>query len=193
MIKENDLIQMMRNGEPVSMKDPNYLTVANLIAETWKKCEEINCVPHTCWELRDVIIEKLGIQMPKTSTIVQPFHIDMADGLQIGENVFINYNCSMMSCGGIIIEDDVQIGPNVMLVTTNHDFNHREWVLHKPIVIRKGAWIGGRSLILPGVTVGENAVVAGGAVVTKDVEPNTIVGGNPARVIKRLDIVRTGE
>ena len=93
----------------------------------------------------------------------------------------------MMSAGRIIIEDNVQIGPNVMLVTTNHDFNHREIVLHQPIVIKKNAWIGGRSMILPGVTIGENAVVAGGAVVTKDVEPNTIVGGNPAKVIKRLD------
>lgn len=185
---KKDIISMMRNGEPVNMNDPEYAAAATLIADTWKKCEEINCIPRTCWELHDVIIEKLGIQLPETSNIVQPFHIDMASGLEVGENVFINYNCSMMSCGGITIEDGVQIGPNVMLVTTNHDFAKREWVLHKPIVIKKGAWIGGRSLILPGVTVGENAVVAGGAVVTKDVEPNTIVGGNPAKVIKRLDI-----
>ena len=93
----------------------------------------------------------------------------------------------MMSAGRINIEDNVQIGPNVMLVTTNHDFNHREVVLRRPIVIKKSAWIGGRAMILPGVTIGENAVVAGGAVVTKDVEPNTIVGGNPAKAIKRLD------
>ena len=73
-----------------------------------------------------------------------------------------------------------------MLVTTNHDFEQRDIVIHRPIIIKKGAWVGGRSLILPGVTIGENAVVAGGAVVTKDVEPNTIVGGNPAKVIKRL-------
>ena len=92
-----------------------------------------------------------------------------------------------MACGRIIIEDNVQIGPNTMIVTTNHDFTRREVVLHAPVTIKKGAWIGGRSLILPGVTIGENAVVAGGAVVTKDVEPNTIVGGNPAKVIKRLD------
>lgn len=183
---KKDIIKMMRNGEPVSMADPDYAAAAAVIAETWKKCEEINCVPRTFAELHDVIVEKLGIALPKTSNIVQPFHIDMASGLEIGENVFINYNCSMMSCGGIIIEDNVQIGPNVMLVTTNHDFTKREWVLHKPITIKKGAWIGGRSLILPGVTIGENAVVAGGAVVTKDVEPNTIVGGNPAKLIKRL-------
>lgn len=176
----------MRSGEPVSMADPDYAEAAALIAETWKRCEGINCTPRTFMELHDVIAEKLGIALSQTSHIVQPFHIDVAGGLEIGENVFINYNCSMMAAGGIQIEDNVQIGPNVMLVTTNHDFTQREWVTHKPIVIRKGACIGGRSLILPGIEIGENAVVAGGAVVTKDVEPNTVVGGNPAKVIKRL-------
>lgn len=180
-------IQKMLDGEPVSMTDPTYGEAGTLIAETWKKCEEINCVPRTFIELHDVIKEKLGIALPDNSNIVQPFHVDVAAGLQIGNNVFINYNCSMMAAGRIIIEDNVQIGPNAMIVTTNHDFNQREVVLHAPVIIKKGAWIGGRSLILPGVTVGENAVVAGGAVVTKDVEPNTIVGGNPAKVIKHLE------
>ncbi len=180
-------IQKMRDGDPVSMSDPTYAEAGALIAETWKKCEEINCTPRTFIELHDVIKEKLGINLPDSSNIVQPFHIDVAAGLEVGENVFINYNCSMMAAGRIIIEDGVQIGPNAMLVTTNHDFNQREVVLHAPITIKEGAWIGGRSLILPGVTIGENAVVAGGAVVTKDVEANTIVGGNPAKVIKRLE------
>lgn len=187
MEQQRNAIEIMRSGEPISMNDPAYAKAATLIVETWKTCEEINCVPRTCWELHDVIVEKLGIRLPETSNMVQPLHIDVASGLEVGENVFINYNCSMMAAGGIVIEDNVQIGPNVMLVTTNHDFSRRDIVTHKPITLRKGAWIGGRSLILPGVTVGENAVVAGGAVVTKDVEPNTIVGGNPAKVIKILE------
>ena len=184
---DKSAIQKMLDGEPVSMTDPTYSEAASLIAGTWKKCEEINCVPRTCFELHDVIKEKLGIDLPDSSNIVQPFHIDVAMGLTVGENVFINYNCSMMSAGRIEIEDNVQIGPNVMIVTTNHDFNQREVVLHQPVRIKRNAWIGGRALILPGVTIGENTVVAGGAVVTKDVEANTIVGGNPAKVIKRLD------
>lgn len=184
---EKSAVQKMLDNEPVSMSDPTYAEAGALIAETWKKCEEINCEPRTFVELHDVIKKKLGISLPDSSNIVQPFHIDIAAGLSVGENVFINYNCSMMAAGRIIIEDNVQIGPNAMIVTTNHDFNHREVVLHAPVTIKKNAWIGGRSLILPGVTIGENAVVAGGAVVTKDVEPNTIVGGNPAKVIKRLN------
>jgi acetyltransferase-like isoleucine patch superfamily enzyme len=187
MIKDKTAIQKMLDGEPVSMTDPTYGDAGILIAETWKKCEEINCVPRTFLELHDVLKEKLGIELPDNSNIVQPFHIDVVEGLNIGHNVFINYNCSMMAAGRIIIEDDVQIGPNAMIVTTNHDFNQREVVLHAPVTIKRGAWIGGRSLILPGVTIGENAVVAGGSVVTKDVKPNTIVGGNPAKVIKHLE------
>jgi acetyltransferase-like isoleucine patch superfamily enzyme len=187
MIKDKTAIQKMLDGEPVSMTDPTYGDAGILIAETWKKCEEINCVPRTFLELHDVLKEKLGIELPDNSNIVQPFHIDVVQGLNIGHNVFINYNCSMMAAGRIIIEDDVQIGPNAMIVTTNHDFNQREVVLHAPVTIKRGAWIGGRSLILPGVTIGENAVVAGGSVVTKDVKPNTIVGGNPAKVIKHLE------
>ena len=177
----------MLDGEPVSMSDPTYGEAAVLIGETWKKCEEINCTPHSYTEMNAILKEKLGIDLPASSFLVQPFHIDIAEGLKVGENCFINYNCSMMAAGRIILEDNVQIGPNAMIVTTNHDFNHREVVLHKPVVIKKNAWIGGRSLILPGVTVGENAVVAGGSVVTKDVPANTIVGGNPAKVIKHLD------
>ena len=92
-----------------------------------------------------------------------------------------------MSAGGITIEDNVQIGPEVTMVTTNHDFNDRYTLICKGIHIKKNVWIGARAVILPGVTIGENAVIAGGAVVTKDVEPNTVVGGNPAKVIKRLD------
>jgi acetyltransferase-like isoleucine patch superfamily enzyme len=187
MIKDKTAMQKMLDGEPLSMTDPTYGDAGILIAETWKKCEEINCVPRTFLELHDVLKEKLGIELPDNSNIVQPFHIDVVEGLNIGHNVFINYNCSMMAAGRIIIEDDVQIGPNAMIVTTNHDFNQREVVLHAPVTIKRGAWIGGRSLILPGVTIGENAVVAGGSVVTKDVKPNTIVGGNPAKVIKHLE------
>lgn len=187
MEEKNDILEKMLAGEAVSMADPDYLGAAAFIGESWKRCQEINCTPMDIAETRQAIIDKLHIDMPETSFIVQPFHIDNPKGLELGNNVFINYGSSLMACGRIIIEDNVQIGPNTMIVTTNHDFTRREVVLHAPVTIKKGAWIGGRSLILPGVTIGENAVVAGGAVVTKDVEPNTIVGGNPAKVIKRLD------
>ncbi|OON88411.1 hypothetical protein BXO88_01045 [Oribacterium sp. C9] len=95
----------------------------------------------------------------------------------------------MQDQGGIYIEDGALIGHHVVLATLNHELNeaHRHDLIAKPIHIGKNAWIGARSTILQGVTVGDNAVIAAGAVVTKDVPANSIVGGVPARLIKRID------
>ena len=95
--------------------------------------------------------------------------------------------CLMMSRGGITIDDDVMIAANVQLISNNHDLYDRQLLICKPVHICRNVWIGAGATILPGVTVGENAVVAAGAIVTKNVEPNTIVGGNPAKLIKHID------
>jgi acetyltransferase-like isoleucine patch superfamily enzyme len=93
-----------------------------------------------------------------------------------------------MDRGGITLEDEVLIGPKVNLITTNHPINpsERRATISNPIVIKKRAWIGAAATIMPGVTIGENSIVAAGAVVTKDVPANTIVGGVPAKVIKTI-------
>ena len=108
------------------------------------------------------------------------------DQVKIGNNVFIMPDCLMMSRGGITIEDNVMIAANAQLISNNHDLHDRHILICKPVCICRNAWIGAGATILPGVTVGENAVVAAGAVVTKDVAPNTIVGGNPAKFIKNV-------
>lgn len=102
----------------------------------------------------------------------------------IGENVVVMNNCLMMAAGHITIEDDVQIAANVQLITNNHDLYERQIITCKPVVLKRGCWIGAGATILPGVTVGENAVVAAASVVTKDVAAHTIVAGNPARFLK---------
>lgn len=103
-----------------------------------------------------------------------------------GRNVVIMSGCLMMSAGGITIEDDVQIAANVQLISNNHDLENRHIITCKPVHICRRAWIGAGATILPGVTVGENAVVGAGSVVTHDVEPNTIVAGNPAKLIRKI-------
>ncbi len=103
-----------------------------------------------------------------------------------GKNVMIMNNCLMMARGGITIDDGAMIAANAQLISNNHDLYDRQILLCKPVHICENAWIGAGATILPGVTVGKNAVVAAGAVVTKDVAPNTIVGGNPAKFIKNI-------
>lgn len=90
--------------------------------------------------------------------------------------------------GGITLEDDVLIGPKVSLITESHPLDpiERKSLLAKPVVVKRNAWIGAGAIILPGVTVGENAVVAAGSVVNKDVAANTVVAGVPAKVVKTL-------
>ena len=108
------------------------------------------------------------------------------DKVKLSDNVLIMNNCLMMGRGGITIEKGAMIAANVQLITNNHDLHDRRLLLCKPVRICTNAWIGAGATILPGVTVGENAVVAAGAVVTKDVAPYTIVGGNPAKFIKEI-------
>ena len=91
-----------------------------------------------------------------------------------------------MSAGGITIEDDVMVAANSQLISNNHDPEEHQILTCKPVVLKRNCWIGAGATILPGVTVGENAIVGAGSVVTKDVEPNTVVGGIPAKLIKRL-------
>lgn len=90
--------------------------------------------------------------------------------------------------GGITIEDNVLIGPKVNLITENHPLNpaDRKALITKPIIIKKNAWIGAAATILPGVTIGENSIIAAGAVVSKDVPDNVVAGGIPAKIIKTI-------
>lgn len=106
--------------------------------------------------------------------------------VKIGRNVIVMPGCLMMSAGGITIEDGAMIAANVQLISNNHDLYERQIITCKPVHIGKNAWIGAGATILPGVTVGDNAVVGAGSIVTKDVEANTIVAGNPARPIKHI-------
>lgn len=140
-------------------------------------------------EMRKRLSEIMGTQIDNSSTIFIPFHTNFGRHIKIGKNVFINHACSFLDMGGITIEDDVQIGPRVNLITENHpvDPSKRKHLDLKPVHIKRNVWIGAGVTILPGVTVGENSIVAAGAVVNKDVPANAIFGGVPAKMIKQLD------
>jgi acetyltransferase-like isoleucine patch superfamily enzyme len=139
-------------------------------------------------QIREQLSEIIGSKIDNSTTVFVPFHTNFGKHITIGKNVFINHGCSFLDIGGITIEDDVLIGPKVSLITENHprDPANRKSLDLAKIVIKKNAWIGAGATILPGVTIGENAIVAAGAVVTKDVFDNTIVGGVPAKLIKKI-------
>ena len=135
----------------------------------------------TIEEVRERLSEIIESKIDKSTTVFVPFYTNFGKHIKLGKNIFINHACTFLDLGGIRIEDDVQIGPKVNLITENHpvDPSKRKHLDLKSILIKRNAWIGAGATILPGVTVGENSVVAAGAVVNKDVPANTVVGGIP--------------
>jgi acetyltransferase-like isoleucine patch superfamily enzyme len=139
-------------------------------------------------EIRALFSELIGKKVDESFLLIPPFYTAGGDEIRIGHNVFVNQNCTFYDLGGLDIADDVMIGPNVSIITTGHPLepSQRRSTIGKPIVIERNVWIAAGATIIGGVTVGENAVVAAGSVVTRDVPPNTLVGGNPARVIRSI-------
>jgi acetyltransferase-like isoleucine patch superfamily enzyme len=140
-------------------------------------------------EIRAVFSGLIGRKVDDSFSLIPPFYTTGGEDIRVGRNVFINQNCTMYDLGGIDIADDVMIGPNVSLITSSHPIEpsrRRDGVIAKPIVIGRNVWIAAGVTVIGGVTIGENAVVAAGSVVTRDVPPNTLAGGNPARVIRSI-------
>jgi len=140
-------------------------------------------------EVRALFSELIGKKVDERFVLIPPFYTAGGVDISVGRNVFVNQNCTFYDLGGLDIGDDVMIGPNVGIITTGHPIEpsrRRDGVTAKPIVIERNVWIGAGATIIGGVTVGENSVVGAGSVVTHDVPPNTLVGGNPAKVIRSI-------
>lgn len=149
-------------------------------------CFKINhTMPYT--EEYDALVKELFMgNIGENSRVMPPVTIVRGNSVKIGKNVVVMNNALFMAAGGITIEDNVLVAANAQLISNNHDLYDHAVLTCKPVHLKRNCWIGAGATILPGVTVGENAVVGAGAVVTKDVEANTVVGGNPAKLIKRL-------
>lgn len=140
-------------------------------------------------ERRRILEDLLGA-FGEGSEIRPPLYCDYGYQLHIGARTFVNFGLVALDVARIEIGDDVQFGPNVQLLTPTHptdaELRRAKWEAASPITIEKNAWIGGGAIVLPGVVVGENSIVGAGAVVTKNIPPNTLAVGNPARVIRPL-------
>lgn len=140
-------------------------------------------------EIRVLFSQLIGKKVDESFLLIPPFYTAGGDEICVGQNVFVNQNCTFYDLGGLHIADDVMIGPNVSIITAGHPLEpsqRRIATIGKPIVIEKNVWIATGATIIGGVTVGQHSVVAAGSVVTKDVPPNTLVGGNPAQVIRSI-------
>ena len=158
------------------------------VQRTMRLAAEMNTGYHTEAEVRDYMRQITGSEIDETLRIFTPFHINYGKKTTFGRDCFVNFGCTFLALGGITIEDDVFIGPHCVLATEYHPENPatRHSLLTKPIVVKRNAWLGANVTVLAGVTIGENAIVAAGSVVTKDVPDNMIVAGSPARVIREI-------
>ncbi|HYW36072.1 MAG TPA: DapH/DapD/GlmU-related protein, partial [Balneolaceae bacterium] len=174
-------------GEPVPMDDPEYPKIRKQVNQTMELSNKLNAATEVD-EARTYLGEITGEKINENTTVFTPFHTNFGRHIRLGRNVFINHACSFLDLGGITIEDDVMIGPSVNITSENHpvEVADRKTLVPGAVIIKRNAWIGAAATIMPDVTIGENAVVAAGAVVTKDVPANTVVAGVPAKVVKEL-------
>ncbi|MGP1540494.1 sugar O-acetyltransferase [Bacteroides pyogenes] len=182
-----DIFQRLRNGEIISSHDPEAHKMIEGSLKTKKLLIQMNNATDSN-EVRRLLSQITNSEIDVSTTVFTPLYINYGKHTMIGKNVFINFNCVFLDLGGIVIEDNVLIAPNVSLLSEGHPIEpeNRHALVPKRIHIKKNAWIGAGATILQGVTIGENAVVAAGAIVSANVPDNTIVGGIPAKVIRQF-------
>ncbi len=182
-----DILDRMRSGEPIRLDDDQYLKIHTIVDRTIKLNARLN-TSENVENIRSNLSEIIGTEIDPSTIIFVLFYTNFGCFISIGKNVFINHSCSFLDMGGITIGDNVLIGPKVNLITENHPLNpnERKSLICNPVVIKRNAWTGAAATILPGVTIGENSIVAAGAIVSKDVPASTIVGGVPAKHLKNI-------
>ncbi|MDG1213229.1 MAG: sugar O-acetyltransferase [Flavobacteriaceae bacterium] len=184
---KNTIFKRLLKGEIISPEDTESYKLKEASYDTKRLLLQMNNTSEP-QKIRQFLSQIIDSEIDKSVTIFTPFHINYGKNTQIGKNVFINFDCVFLDLGGITIEDGVLIAPKVSLLSEGHPISpeQRHSLVPKHIHIKKNAWIGANATILHGVTIGQNAVVAAGSVVTKDVPENVVVGGIPAQILKKL-------
>jgi acetyltransferase-like isoleucine patch superfamily enzyme len=172
----------------LSVTDEEYKQIDKVNAENQMTLQQLNNRVNDSDQARSLLSKIIGQPVDQSVEVRLPFYTDYGRRIIFGKNVFVNSGVMFTDLGGIVIEDDVLIGPGASLISVNHpqNPNNRHGLELSPVYIHQNAWIGAKSVILPGVSVGKNAIVAAGAVVTHNVPDNTIVAGVPAKVIKTI-------
>ena len=181
--------QRMADGKPVEAGSEVHLFMHEMSDEAQCLTMQLNNQYHTMEERRAILAELWGIEVPESFGIFPPFYTDCGKNTTVGERTFMNAGCTFQDQGGITIGNDCLLGHRCTIATINHDQDpdKRGNMVFLPVKIGDNVWIGANVTILPGVTIGEGAIIAAGAVVSKDVAPRTIVGGVPAKFIKKIE------
>lgn len=190
-MEEKEFLEHLRLGNVVTGGSELHNYMHKLAQDAMQITAELNGGYHEAEEIRRLFSKLIGKPVSDNFRVFPPFYCECGKNIFIGENVFINCGCHFQDHGGIYIGDGTLIGSYVVMATINHGQkpSERSDNFPAPIHIGKKVWIGSHATILPGVTIGDNAIVAAGAVVAKDVPANTVVGGVPAKILKHI----TGE
>jgi len=186
----NNFMEQLNRGTVVEGGSEVHRMMHAISQEALKLTTELNGSYHPPEEIREIFSRLTGKPVDENFGLFPPFSTDCGKNIHVGKNVFINSGCCFQDQGGIFIGDGVLIGHNVVLATLNHavDPQKRSDMFPAPIRIGNNVWIGAQATVLPGVTIDDGAIVAAGAVVTRDVPANVIVGGVPAKIIKNIEI-----
>ena len=158
--------------------------------EAKKLFKEFNATTDDEPEKRRQIIEKLFKKVGERVYIEPNFTCEFGKNITLGNDLYINFGCTLLDCGQITIGNNTLLGPNVSMYSANHSLDARERIegalIPEPITIGNRVWIGGGSTILSGVTIGDDSVIGAGSVVTKDIPSGVVAAGNPCRVIRKI-------
>lgn len=170
----------------IDLRDPVQADPAESVRSA-QLCFKINHTMPFTDEYNALVKELFCNGFGEGSRVMPGLTVVRGNSVRIGNNVVVMNNCLMMAAGGIVIDDNARVAANVQLISNNHDLYERDVLLCKPVHLKKNCWIGAGASIMPGVTIGENAVVGAASVVTHDVPDNAIVVGSPAKIIRELD------
>lgn len=189
-MKLDEFLEYLNSGKEVVANSEVHKYMTELVDEAMKLSEELNNKYNPPQKVNELFFKLINKPVDDTFKLFPPFYTDCGKNINLGKNVFINSCCHFQDQGGITIGNNVLIGHNVVIATLNHNQNPelRASIIPKPVKIGNNVWIGSNATILPGVSISDGAIIAAGAVVTKDVKKNSIVGGNPAKLIKEIEV-----
>ena len=185
----DDFLEHLNSGKEVPADSDILAYMTELSDEAMRLSDELNNKYNPPEKVRELFFRLINQPVDDTFRLFPPFFTNCGKNMKIGKNVFINSCCHFQDQGGITIGNTVLIGHNVVIATLNHNPipELRAAILPKPVKIGNNVWIGANATILPGVSIGDGAIIGAGSVVTKDVKENTVVGGNPAKLIKIIN------